>query len=182
MKTFSKVLAVLILAVMGSTMVFAQEKEAPKEAPRPREFPVYKLDFVIAELEDGKRVNSRAYTMLVQERSPGQGSVNVSTRVPVALGSSGATQPQVQYMDVGLGLDYRVREESNWVIVEGRTRIESFADAQPQSNSLNMPVTRRISIDSQAAVTPGKPTVIGSADDVNSKKRYEVQVTATKIK
>ncbi len=179
MKRLIKLMAVFMLMVLGSAMALAQEKETPKEPPRPREYPVYKLDFVIAELEDGKRVNTRAYSMMIMETR--NGTINVATRVPVLTGSGGPS-PQFQYMDVGLNLEYSLWEQGNMVVVNGRTRIDSFADTQPQSGAANMPVTRRISADGQAAVVPGRPTIISSVDDVNSKKRYEIQVTATKIK
>jgi len=31
-------------------------------------------------------------------------------------------------------------------------------------------------------VTPGRPTVVASMDDVESNRRYEIEVTATKVK
>ncbi len=177
MNRFKRFSAVLILTVISAAAVYSQEKEAPKEPPKPREYAVYKLDFVIAELEDGKRVNSRSYSMMAQEKR--SATINVSTRVPVP--TTTAPTPSINYMDVGLTLEYTVAEEGGMVVVNGRTRIDSFAEGQP-IGSVTMPVTRRVSADGQAAVTPGKPTIISSVDDVNSKKRYEVQVTATKIK
>jgi hypothetical protein len=171
-----KALAVAMLLVVLGTMAWAQAN--PPKPPEPRMTAVYKLDFVIAEVEDGKRVNSRTYTLMAKDNA--WATTNASTRVPVTTGTGGTGGQQIQYTDVGLSLRFRFREEGDYVIVEGNTNIESFAI--PEQATSGMPVTRRISSDVAAAVVPGKPTIISSVDDTNTKKRYQVEVTATKIK
>jgi hypothetical protein len=44
------------------------------------------------------------------------------------------------------------------------------------------PVFRRVSTNVTAAVSPGKPTLIGSMDDVTSNRRFEIEATVTKVK
>jgi hypothetical protein len=171
-----KALAVAMLLVLLGGWALAQSEVRPQPNTT-----VYKFDFVISEVEDGKRVNSRTYTLMLKENT--WGNTNASTRVPVVTGGGSPAAPtQFQYMDVGLSLRYRFHEEGNFVLVEGASNIDSFAMPEQAQTPTGMPVTRRISSDVAAAVVPGKPTIISSVDDTNTKKRYQVEVTATKIK
>src|ERR1022692_785038 len=81
------VLALLIPAAAKSHagQLESQAQEASrKEAPQ---LGVYHLDFVWSELEGAKRLNSRSYTMDVNESR--RGRLRVGTRVPVATGDKG---------------------------------------------------------------------------------------------
>src|SRR3954469_9987881 len=71
--------------------------DKPQAKAAPVNYPVFKLDLSVYELQDGKRSNVRKYVMFI--KGGGQTStVKVGNRVPVATGSaSGSTQ--FQYMD-----------------------------------------------------------------------------------
>jgi hypothetical protein len=45
-----------------------------------------------------------------------------------------------------------------------------------------MPVLRQLRISGATIVTTGKPIVIGVVDDPNSKRQFQLEVTATKLK
>ena len=44
------------------------------------------------------------------------------------------------------------------------------------------PVVRQIKIDGSTVVVPGKPIVIGSADDPTSNRQFQLEVTVTKLR
>jgi hypothetical protein len=135
----------------------------------------YRIEFNVREIEDGKRLNSRNYMMMVEEGS--YASFRVGNRVPIVGGEKG-----IQYNDVGMNIDCRPRERGDAVALEIHVESSSVvAQEQPPTATTN-PVFRQQRSNISAVVTPGKPTLVASMDDVLSNRRYEIEVTATKVK
>ncbi len=44
------------------------------------------------------------------------------------------------------------------------------------------PVIRQVRTEGDSLVTLGKPTVVATLDDVGTNRRYEIEVTVTKVK
>jgi hypothetical protein len=163
------------LLVLGFASLLAAQ-ETPK---RPIQ-KVYRLSFLIYELEEGKRINERTYVFPVTsvDGGPRDSSVRVGTRVPISMG-----EKQIQYLDVGLSMDCNLVEQSDKFIVNGNLEMSSFAlpeqGADPRSGG--NPVLRNVKQNFHMLLTPGKATLVTSIDDINSKKRLQVEVTATRI-
>ena len=92
----------------GTSRAWAQEsgssaKVAEKEAPKPAE--AYRLDFSINELEDGKKINTRQYSMDLTANQPQE--IKIGTRVPFE-----GKQGEVQYMDVGTNISGRLQSRN----------------------------------------------------------------------
>ena len=156
-------------------------QEQPKRELSPYE-PAYKLAFVTYELEDGKRINQRDYTMVAMVQGQ-RGILKIGTRVPIATSISGGDK-QFQYLDVGLDIRCQLREwEPGKLQAAIDINVSSFALPEQRQNQdgLNQPIVRNTSLTVQPVLTPGKPAMIASIDDVNSKKRMQVEVTATKL-
>src|SRR3954453_6641150 len=98
------VLAVLLSALMGSSLSFAaQEKVKTDEKPEvKRDLTPLRVQVVISEYDGEKKMSSLPYTLLINAENPrGQkASIRMGLRVPVA-----ASANQFQYMDVGSNLD-----------------------------------------------------------------------------
>jgi hypothetical protein len=173
------VLAIATICMVHPTVA----QDAPKDqhsadAPKPSDKPdsVYRLEFVVRELEDGKRINSRAYTMSVEDRDVGR--IRVGNRIPYNTGKD-----QFQYFDVGINIDCRLHDYGSYILLESASiEISSIVKDESASGGTPNPIVRQARTTVFAAVTPGKPTVIASMDDVSSNHRYEVEVTATRIK
>ena len=173
-------IAVLMLApaLLGAT---PQESYAPKKAgDSPEPGHSYRLDFTISELEDGKKVNSRQYSINLNS---GEGNeVKIGTRVPVE-----AKQGEFQYLDVGTSIWCRLRDRAdiawlaNDVMLQVRSDLSNFAIPDQQAQSMR-PIIRQVKIDSSAIATVGKPMVVGSADDPNSKRQFQLEVMVTRLK
>ena len=172
MKNSRKTWATLALAafLLAATSAAAQEAPAEKPPKAPRPVNLYRMEFVIHESEDGKLVNTRNYTQLVEEGDWSR--VRAGARVPIT------TDKGIQYMDVGVRIDYQLSERDAYVGLEVRMEISNFAQGQETKD----PLLRTISSDIKTAVLPGKPTVVSSIDDTASKRRYQLEVTATKVK
>jgi hypothetical protein len=65
--------------------------------------------------------------------------------------------------------------------VDGNVELSSLAGLPDQAAS-GRPVFRTVESNFGAEVTLGKPMLIASMDGINSSRRYEVELTATKLK
>jgi hypothetical protein len=153
------------------------QQEKGKEVATTEQKPVvaYRIEFNVREVEDGKRLNSRNYIMVVEDGS--FASFRVGNRIPIVGG-----EKQYLYNDVGMNIDCRPRERGDGVSLEIRMESSSVvAQEQPPTGSTN-PVLRQQRSNITPIVTLGKPTLVASMDDVISNRRYEIEVTATKVK
>ncbi len=184
-----------VLVVLFCIFGYGQEeKAAPKDeakaaAPAP---PVYRIEFSVSEVESGKRLNTRSYTLMARDKEWAR--TDMSTRVPVATGSlqpgiggvgiNPLVNTQFQYMDVGLKFSLHPWESGDHVVLDGQFDMSSFAPADQEKipTPVSQPVIRRVRTEFQAAVQPGKQTTVALLDDVTSKKQYQLEATVTKIK
>ncbi len=149
----------------------------PISVPRPEKpAATYKLDFTLSELEDSTRMNSRNYSLLLEEDAWGR--TRIGTRVPLSLGEGKG----VQYMDVGFSLDARVNQRENDLRLELRLEANSFVPVEGESTRPREPVLRSMRSELTASVTPGKTTLLTTVDELGSRRRFQVEVTATRIR
>lgn len=164
---------ILIMIFLGLLLsASAQEK---KEEPTRS---VYKLEFTVFELDNGKRINERSYMLHLSDADHRGASTRVGTRVPVQVGGDKG----VQYMDVGLKIDANFQsadDNSLNVIINFETSGFALPEQSTQSGT---PVLRNVSENVTAKVAYGKPTLVSSIDDVNSKRRLQLELTATRVK
>jgi hypothetical protein len=169
-----KILLALVIFVLGSAAI-AQESGASK--PQPKEPAIYKFEFTVYEVQNGKKSNARNYTMFLQERR--RHAVKVGNRVPVATDKGG-----FQYIDVGLNIECSFEESAGGgAILSANFDLASIiAPEQGSSSATSNPVIRQLRQDADAYVPTGKPTIIASIDDTNTPRTVQVEVTATKLK
>jgi len=155
--------------------VSAQEekgKEPVTSAPKP--VLAYRLEFSVREVENGKRLNSRNYMMMAEEGD--WAKIRVGNRVPYQI-----AEKQYQYTNVGFSIDCRPHEQEAGVALAITVDFSSVAPQSETAPSFN-PVFRSDRTEVQSVVALGKPTLVTSMDDVESNRRYEIEVTATKVK
>jgi len=156
----------------------AQEKEQePAKKPAEqvqKQVNAYRLDFSVNEMQDGKKINSRQYSMYVSTREPSD--IKIGTRVPAEM-----KQAEMQYIDVGTRIQSRIQEQDNGLLLFVTCDISSFVDPERAKTS-TIPPLRQVNIHAGTEVGLGKPTVIGSVDDPDSKRQFQLEVTATKLK
>jgi hypothetical protein len=157
----------ITLALLAGT-AFAQTETKPVEDP-----PFYRLDFVVKELEGGKVVNSRAYSMSISNtRGSQNASIRTGSKVPVT-GSDG----KPSYVDLGINFDCRnARTMGSSLALY--VSAEASSVAEPASNP---PVIRNNRWGSDVIVPLRKPTTIFSSDDAMSKRQMQLELTATPI-
>jgi hypothetical protein len=172
------VAAALILTLTvggGIRKAVAQDSSAPKAAPaaeKPLE--AYRLDFSISEFEDGKKINTRQYSMNLNGDDGNE--IKIGTRVPAEV-----KQGDFQYLDVGTSISGRMSDRRGQLELFVHAEISNFAiPEQAQGNS--RPVLRQFKIGASTLVLLGKPMLLGSVDDPNSKRQFQLEVTVTKLR
>jgi hypothetical protein len=184
-----KTLAVLIAAMtVGLWFVptLAQAQEGSKETnpgpARAKPLESYRLDFSFNELADGKIVNTRHYSMNLTAGNSDE--IKIGTRVPVASEKTSAgpgsleRDTQFQYIDVGTNIWSQLREHGDELMLVVRGEVSNLDTDTVGS----LPVVRQIKISGDTLLVVGKAIMIGSADDPNSKRQFQLEVTVTKLK
>ena len=178
-----------VAVAMAPVCLAAQDAGTAGQTPASQTAPqhFYRLNLVVKELnEAGKVVNTRSYFMTVGTEAPGFNVpqiIRTGSRVPIVTGTSGGNT-QIQYIDLGVKFDVRnVRESGDSLSFGLRAEISSIANANSEVSSplRGEPVIRQNSWDSAVAIPIGKPTVVSSSDDLDSKGKMQVEVTATKV-
>jgi 3D (Asp-Asp-Asp) domain-containing protein len=153
----------------------AEADEARKTPEVEKTVNAYRLDFSVNEIEDGKKINTRQYSMNLNAEDGNE--IKIGTRVPVE-----AKQGEFQYLDVGTNIWCRIGERANGLALSVRAEVSNFAMPDQQEHTAARPVLRQLEIHASTVAQLGKPIVIGSVDDPNSKRQFQLEVTVTKLK
>ena len=172
--TFAKFLVVTLFWSVPVSR--AQDKSATNpQLEKEKTVEPYRLEFTINEIEDGKKINSRQYSLNLNTGD--HNSLKIGTRVPVEV-----KQGEMQYIDVGTNISASLREHDNGLSLEVRADISNFAVPDQAGHVNNMPLLRQMQINGSTIVIPGRPITVGSVDDPNSKRQFQLEVVATKLK
>jgi hypothetical protein len=115
--------------------------------------------------------------------------IKIGSRVPVvsancisssASSPSGVASEQYQYLDLGTHLMAQLISHGDLHVSGDMSSLDTSAGTE--TNSRLGPVIRQIRIEGSTALVLGKPILIGSADDPNSKRQFQLEVTVTKLK
>ena len=161
-------LVALCLPLMPKVAIAQQESKPQKPII------AYRLEFNVREVENGKRLNSRNYMIMAEEGAYAR--MRVGSRVPYQTADK-----QYQYSNVGMNIDCRPHEHEDGVALDLTVEFSSMAPPSETTPSYN-PVFRSNRSEVQTVVALGKPTLVTSLDDVESNRRYEIEVTAAKVK
>jgi len=183
-------LAVILITILiaGCSALSAQEEPKPAPKPEPRLTNWYKVEITLSEFEDGKKTNTRSYTMEAEENgSPAV--MKLGDRVPIVTGGPVRAEDnkllnvQFQYIDVGLNITAYVRER------QGRLGLTVSVDQSSVATPTealrvapNQPMIRQLKMENTAFITPGKPILVASVDDPGrANHKYTVDATVTKL-
>jgi hypothetical protein len=152
---------------------------------------VYRVEYRIRDGSDATAKTPRRYTMLIESHN--KGTFKLGERVPVASGSfqpgvggvgvNPLVNTQFTYIDIGVNIDAYVSEENGKVSLNSNLDISTLVEhktAQP-SQVLPNPTVSQIKIAQLSTVTPGKPTLVASVDDPVTQRKFDVEVTITKV-
>lgn len=163
-------LAVTLLTGMIVAGACLAQSETPKQPEAPK---AYQLDFVLKELEEGKVINSRNYSLMVTAVSGG-GSIRSGDKVSVLV--KGGPQPDYSYVDVGVNIDCAAVLE-----MQGKLALNVKADISTAQPETSRPLIRTTRWSSNVIVPLKKATVLFTSDDTTSKRRMQLELTAAPV-
>jgi len=179
-------LRTVTLAIMAVFLPLFVRAVPPQQATgssqsQVKEITVHRLEFTVQELENGKKVNSRSYTMLLarDEHHPRPyGQIRVGSKVPFATESN-----KFEYIDIGMNIDCALEEtDSDYVGLSLTVESSSVAADRLVGSTTQNPIVRQVRSSLRAGAPIGKPTIISELDDVATNRRFQIEVTVTKVK
>lgn len=166
----------ILIALVAVSAAMAQQ------VPTKPDIGFYRLDFTWREMEDGKLINTRNYSLWLQTGEKGV-SVRAGAQIPVVRGGTADKPTSVTYSNTGIDISCHIMEIDNAPMLTVTGSINSAVNPQAgQENKPEAPTFLTINLEAVALLSPGKVTTISSVDDPGSKHRFQLDVTATKLK
>lgn len=180
MSKVMKSASVFLMTSLAIGAAVAQSQTAPAAPANPVKH--YRADFVVKEVDGSGHVsNSRSYsTMLAttNDRAPNQ--IRSGDRIPIRVDTEG--KGNIQYVDVGVNIDCdRVQEVDQRLAMSIKVEVTSVPPGTDLS-AVGDPLIRQFRWNADILVSPGTPTTIFSSDDVGSKSKIQLEITATAMK
>jgi general secretion pathway protein D len=166
-------LALVVGMVLSTAAIYAQDMH---------EAGVYKVEFTLRDSTDAGAKNGRKYSMLINRGN--KAVMKVGNRVPTATGTSGGigqVNTQFTYIDIGVNIDCTVDERNGKYLMHADMDLSTVIPAEKTGNSLPNPTVSQIKINMDTTLVPGKPTVVASFDDPGTARKFDVDVTLTKM-
>ncbi len=178
-KLWQLLLVLTFVAALQAQPPTTQEPKPPSEVP-------YKVTLKVSELEDGKKINERSYVFPAVATLQGQRSrpsgIKVGVRTPITVNDNDKAR-QIQYLDVGINIDCTLEDVDGKLTASLSIEMSNFALPEQAEDPRRGgdPVLRQLKQNFRVQLPPGKSVQLTSLDDINSKKRTQIEVTATKF-
>ena len=131
----------------------------------------YRLDYAVKQVEDGKTVNMRHYSVTTDA---GRSVIRTGSKLPLPTNDKG----ELTYIDVGVSIDSsNVHEKDGELLVDVTAEISNAV-----AGALKQPVIRQNKWSANVTVPMGKATTLFSSDDLASKGQVQLELTATPVK
>jgi hypothetical protein len=147
-------------------------KEVQKKPAQPA-IPCH-LEFALNEMQDGKKINTRHYSMDLNVGN--QDQIKTETKVPVQVSDNA-----FQTMDIGTSIWASLDERQDVIILRVSAEITNFASPNETAHPGARPIVRQLSLHGSTAPTLGKAVSIATLDDPNSDHQFQLEVTVTKL-
>ncbi len=161
----------LFAATLAAGLLFAQGDKPPAAEPE-----YFRLDFVVKEVQDGKAINSRSYSMVVLANTQARSSIRAGIKMPVQEGAS-----SIRYVDVGVNIDGNSAQRlQNRLTMNISAELNTVAPPQDKGSMQTSFRTNRWN--APVIIPIGKPTTLFSSDDLATTRTLQLEVTATPVK
>ena len=161
--------------VSGTAEQLALAQKLLKELDQPKK--TYRLVYTITETDDGKRIGSQHFAIIVV--SGARTTFKNGSKVPVQISSSNlgnaTSKTEFTYLDVGLNIDASLDESVNGIRL--RTKVERSSVAEERAGAgADDPMIRQTVLEGTSILTPGKQVILGSLDVPGSTRHLELGV------
>ncbi len=177
----------MVIALTGLTCLPQSSGDTPEKKPAPTQAAesapksFYQLNFVVRELENEHVINSRSYSIILRSDTE-RGSIRAGEKIPFA--STSGVSTQWQQINVGVNIDCRRLEEvGDRLSLHLSADISSVMENQAGNSSpAPAPIIRNNVWESTVIVGIKQPTILFSSDDPASKRKMQLQLTATPLR
>jgi hypothetical protein len=144
----------------------------------------YKADFLVKEFDaTGHVANTRSYsTVLATDNSGAPKQIRSGDKFPIQTSGDEKGDVKYQYIDLGVNIDCRYVHELDQKLAFSVTAEVSSVPAGTDPKSSLGPLIRQFKWNADVLIAPGVPTTIFSSDDVGSKSKIQVEITATPVR
>ena len=109
----------VLIATFVAGACFAQDQGTQAASEQPKYF---RLEIVVKEVEAGKVINARAYSLTASTEAQYRGSIRTGNRVPYEVKTG-----EFNFADVGVNIDcYHVREAQNQLTMDISVEVSSL--------------------------------------------------------
>jgi hypothetical protein len=150
------------VALAASVLGCAATTGQPRAPEEPR--PLYRLDFAVTTTDQAKPPVANTYTLHLLNATSGE----------LKVGSNIALAPSNNRVDVGLRIHCTVGTSGDGLLLHNLVEISSLIDP--------VATMRKMFSSGVTFVTLGNPTTMASVEDPDTHRRYQVMVTATKVR
>jgi len=128
-KTVATIALTLLVMIGGGARATAQEAKvtSAKDTENDQQVNAYRLDFAINESQDGKKINTRQYSMDLNSAEGGASELKIGTRVPVEL-KQGSTSTWERTFPVG----FKSTKTNRWALPCARRSATSPTRTRPR--------------------------------------------------
>nr|HEX4317802.1 DUF748 domain-containing protein [Kofleriaceae bacterium] len=161
MKT-SLVAATALVAALSSVAL------ADATPPAPPATAVYKLDISISGLDADPKAAPATYSLAVEEGNTG----TLETGANIAVGGASSQMR----MNVGLKLGMHARMHGSTLVIAGDVEMSTVDSSAPAQSNIH-----RIRAEGATAAALDKSAQLASVYDPQSKRRYDITVTAHRV-
>jgi hypothetical protein len=178
-------LALALGAFLCASQPFLRAQDAKPETKQetnpagPHPATAYRLEIAINEFADGKKVNTRRYTINTMSFSNMNGGspqqLRIGSRVPVQN-----EEGKFTYLDVGTYILAGIQSWSTPMALHLSADITSLASPEESTHG-GHPLLRQMRIEGTVPMITDKPIVVGTVDDPNSNREFQLEVTVVKL-
>lgn len=151
-----------------------------------RPIKTYRVTYTLTELDAGKTISTEHYSMLLGDGE--RSSLKEGNKVPVATGtftpdgaSSGSTQTQFTYLDIGMSFDASIFGLTDGIRLKSKVE-ESSLDQPSTIAGVTEPVVRQSVLEGTAVLPLDKPAMLGTIDVPNSTRHIDIAVVIEQVK
>jgi hypothetical protein len=164
-----------MLGIFAGVLLMAGTSYAQAEKESAITF--YHLDIVTKELDEARVVNTRTYSLIISDKAGRPYVVRTGSKVPLA-----SSKGDLTYVDVGVNVDVMDVHETQGQLAMGISADISSVSGEPGMPSAAPPVIHQYKWNSNLVIPLRKATPVFSSDDPTSKRKVQIELTATPIK
>ena len=145
---------------------------------------IYRLTYTMTEKDGGTTIGLQHFSIIAASGS--KTDFKQGSRVPIAVGgknsTSGVSNPEVQYLDLGVEIDVSLDGYLDGVRLRTKVVQSNIVEDKSGAAGTQDPVIRQTTLEGTSTLVQGKPLVLGSVDVAGTTRHQEVEVISELVR